>query len=98
MISEIKILGQKIPLKTTEKDETLSNEVIALVSKRLEAAEQRLKSQRNAQNVMLLALLDLAEEYVRAKRRTASYQMEMSEKAAEISDEIQEVLKPTRGA
>jgi cell division protein ZapA (FtsZ GTPase activity inhibitor) len=90
MNSEIRILGQKFPIKTTEQDTALSSEVIALVAKRLEQAEKRFKSpsQKNTQNVTLLALLDLAEEYVRAKRRTESHLAELNAKIYELTEVI----------
>ncbi|MDR3608132.1 MAG: cell division protein ZapA [Oligoflexia bacterium] len=84
MSSGVTILGQRIPLRVVEEDASLSAEVLALVSSRLEAAESRLKTQKNVQNVTLLALLDLAEEYVRAKRRVASFQAELSAQVDQI--------------
>lgn len=81
---EIKILGQKVPIKATDNDPEFTEEVISLVSKRIELAESRLKGTRLAHQVTLLALLDLAEEYVRAKRRTVDYQTEIEARATRV--------------
>ncbi|MFL5813551.1 MAG: cell division protein ZapA [Bdellovibrionia bacterium] len=82
--AEIRLLGQRIALKTTDNDPEFTAEVIELVSSRLEAVEKRLTGQKSRHQVTLLALLDLAEEYVRAKKRTAHYKSEIEARAAEL--------------
>jgi cell division protein ZapA (FtsZ GTPase activity inhibitor) len=90
--AEIRLLGQRIPLKTTDNDPEFTAEVIELVSNRLEAVEKRLTGQKSRHQVTLLALLDLAEEYVRAKKRTAQYKSEIEARAAELEAKLQSSL------
>lgn len=84
LTAEIRLLGERIALRTTDNDPEFTAEVIELVSSRLEAVEKRLKGQKSKHQVTLLALLDLAEEYVRAKKRTAQYKSEIELRAAEL--------------
>lgn len=84
LTAEIRLLGQRIALKTTDNDPEFTAEVVELVSGRLEAVEQRLTGQKSRHQVTLLALLDLAEEYIRAKKRTAHYKAEIEARTAEL--------------
>ena len=79
---EIQLLGKRISLKTGA-DPELAREVIELASERIQAAEKRSKDQ-TPQNVLLLALLDLAEAHVRAKRRVAAHQQQIDEKSQQL--------------
>jgi cell division protein ZapA (FtsZ GTPase activity inhibitor) len=89
LTAEIRLLGERITLRTTDNDPEFTAEVIELVSNRLEAVEKRLAGQKSRYQVTLLALLDLAEEYVRAKKRTAQYKAEIEDRAAEIQKLIE---------
>ena len=80
---EIKLLGQKIVLKTTESNPELAKEIVNLVSSKIKEAESRVKSPAPHQ-VVLIALLDLAEEYVKAKRKTLDFKREMNEKSSHL--------------
>jgi cell division protein ZapA (FtsZ GTPase activity inhibitor) len=80
----IRLLGETITIKTTDSDTDFVAEVIDLVSTRLDLAESRMKNARHAHQIVLLALLDLAEEYVRAKRRTADYKSEIEFRAKKL--------------
>ena len=74
---EIKLAGQKIVLKASEADPVLLREILELVSTKIKNAEKRGKGSASHQ-VALVALLDLAEEYIKAKHRTAEYKREMN--------------------
>ncbi|MBL7714747.1 MAG: cell division protein ZapA [Bdellovibrionales bacterium] len=79
---ELKILGQPIQLKTSG-SAPFAREVLEVVSQRIQKAESRTKS-KLAEHVVLLALLDLAEEHVRAKHQITDYQKKMESKAQEL--------------
>jgi cell division protein ZapA (FtsZ GTPase activity inhibitor) len=81
---EIRLLGQRIPLKSSETDEGLVREVVAVVTERIRDAEKRSKGASAAHQVILLALLDLAAEYVKAKRKTQDFQRQMNDKAEKL--------------
>jgi hypothetical protein len=86
--SELRLLGQRISLKRTGGDPELNSEAISLVASRLAEAEKRVKIPKNPQHVALLALLDLAEEYLLAKRRVAAYQVQLGESVEEMSQAL----------
>ena len=65
----MKLAGQKIVLKASHGDPDLIREIVDLVSVKLKNAEKRGKGTA-AHQVALVALMDLAEEYIRAKHRT----------------------------
>lgn len=88
MNPEIRVLGERIPLKTTDSDSEFVSEVIGLVSARIEGVEKRLTGNKQPHQVMLLALLDLAEEYIRAKRRTADYKSEIESRSKELAETL----------
>lgn len=78
---EIRILGQRIPLKTSDTDPELIKEVVQLVTERIQEAEERARNASAPHQIALLALLDLAEEYIRAKRRTADFQKKVQDQS-----------------
>ena len=82
--AEVQLLGHKIVLRTSDNDPEFAAEVIELVSARLEAVEKRLKGHKIPHQVTLLALLDLAEEYVRAKKGTADFKAEVETRSDEL--------------
>jgi cell division protein ZapA (FtsZ GTPase activity inhibitor) len=89
---ELKVLGQKIALKTTESNPELIQEVVDLVTSKIKLAESRVKGAA-AHQVTLLAILDLAEEYIGAKRRTADFKKSVTEKSSYLLDLIEAELK-----
>jgi cell division protein ZapA (FtsZ GTPase activity inhibitor) len=95
LTAEIRLLGERITLRTTDNDPEFTAEVIELVSSRLEAIEKRIKTKnlKTPHHVTLLALLELAEEYVRAKKRTAQYKAEIEHRCNELSSEISDELQ-----
>lgn len=80
---ELKVLGQRIVLKSTGGDPETTQEVIQLVTQKVNEAEERCKSAVPHQ-VALLALLDLAEQYVQAKRRTLDFKHQVDTKSSQI--------------
>lgn len=89
---DIQLLGQKITLKSSGDPEVVQ-EVVDLVKRKIGEAEGRKKGVMPPHHVALLALLDMAEEYVQAKRRVAAYQREVDDKSREIQTLIQTELK-----
>ncbi|OFZ23318.1 MAG: hypothetical protein A2X94_03710 [Bdellovibrionales bacterium GWB1_55_8] len=89
---EIRLLGQKIPIRTSEKDPELVSEVVGLVSVLLKNAEMRAKGAA-AHQIALLALLDLAQEYSKAKRKTAAYKRDVNDKTARLKELVRDCLK-----
>lgn len=69
---EVDFLGQKITLKADGDAENL-REVLDLVMERLKECKTRSKSPA-AHQVALLALLDIAEDYLKAKKAVTHYQ------------------------
>lgn len=90
---DIRLCGQKIPLKARETDPALTREVIELVSSKIKTAEKRAKSAA-PHLVALLALMDIAEEYINAKHRTAAFKREMNDR----SDTLMRLLESELGA
>ena len=80
---EVKLLGQKIVLKSSESDPEIIRQVIQLVTARLSDAENRSRGAPPHQ-VALLALLDLAEEYMKAKRRTLDFKLQADENSSKL--------------
>lgn len=82
MAFEVQLLGQKISLKSM--GETAEAEaVLKLVNERLKQAEFRNRD-RVPHHVVLLALLDLAEDYVRAKTAVSSHQQTVQKKTSQL--------------
>lgn len=88
---EIRLLGQRIALKTAG-DPELIQEVLKVVTRRIEDAEKRVKS-GIPHHVALLAILDLAEEHVQSKRRMAEHQKQVEDKTRELKSLIEAEFK-----
>ena len=83
---EIDLLGEKLLLRASE-DPEIVQEVAELVKLRLHESRRRLSQKSQAisrQNILLLALLDLAEEYVKSKRRSLVHRSKIGSKLVEI--------------
>jgi cell division protein ZapA (FtsZ GTPase activity inhibitor) len=89
---QIQLLGQKITLKTAETDPTLVQEVVDIVNAKIKEAEKRGKATAPHQ-VVLVALMDLAGEYARAKRRTASYKKKLADSSQRLIGMLESELK-----
>jgi cell division protein ZapA (FtsZ GTPase activity inhibitor) len=81
--TEVKLLGQKIILKSSESDPELVKQVVQLVTMKLSEAEARCRGSAPHQ-VALVALLDLAEEYLKAKKRTLEYKRQLDDKTEKL--------------
>jgi len=81
---EVRLSGQKIVLKTAESvDPSQVKAVMELVTQRIGAVEAR-NSNLAPHHTALLALVDLAEEYLAAKRRTENFKQEISSKSSQL--------------
>jgi cell division protein ZapA (FtsZ GTPase activity inhibitor) len=91
-VIEIPLMGQKIVLKT-QADPKLVAEVTALVLERLAASEKRVKNANAPHLAALLALFDVAEDYVEAKRKVQDHQGELSAKVQQLQSWVDSALK-----
>lgn len=88
---ETEFLGQKLVLKT-EGDPSFVQEVVDLASLKVKEAEGRAKGAAPHQ-VALLAVMDLAEDYLRAKKKATDYRSELGEKASHLLQLIETELR-----
>jgi hypothetical protein len=79
---EMDFLGQKIILKS-EGDADTIHESLDLAALRIKDVERRLPG-APAHQVALLALLDVCEEYVKAKRRATEHKRKLEKRAADL--------------
>ena len=84
---DVWLLGQRIALKSEGSPE-LVNEVLDLVSLKIKEVEQRTKIVV-PHHVALLALLDLAEEYIQSKHKAAEYIKNLDMKTGELFNLIE---------
>lgn len=89
---EVQLLGQRIALKSSS-DPAVIQEVINLVSSKLNEVEGRMKKNSASHTVALLALLDIAEEYVQSKRRVVEYRDSVNEKSKQLNELIEAEFK-----
>ncbi len=81
---ELKFGGEKISLRQTAGDSEFARQVTKLVTERLDAASVRVRKTAPAHQIALLALMDLAAEYLEAKRRTEAYMAEVQAQTSRI--------------
>ncbi len=91
-VIEITLMGQKVVLKT-QADPKLVEEVTALVLDRLAASERRVKNANAPHLAALLALFDVAEDYVEAKRKIQQHQSELLTKVQQLQSWVDSELK-----
>lgn len=89
---EIRLLGEKISLKSSG-DPELVKEVIEIVRIRIREAEKRVRGTVPPHHVAMIALLEMAEEYVQAKHRALNYRSQVDEKTRELSHLIEAEFK-----
>ncbi len=82
-VHEIELRGQKIPIRSQGEPE-LVEETLRLARAGIRSAESRVRREQAPHHVLLLAYLELAEEYVRATRGLATYQQEVASKAESL--------------
>lgn len=89
---ELTLFGQKIVLRHKaegEADAAIVGEVMAIVSDKIKQAQSRAPKGSAPHHVTLLALMDLASEYLQAKSRTQEYQREMEAQSASLLTAIE---------
>jgi cell division protein ZapA (FtsZ GTPase activity inhibitor) len=92
---EVTISGQKIVLKVPHgQSPERVTEIIALVEERLERVESRATKELPAHQVALLALLDLAGDYLSAKELTARFKSQVSERSEHLLRLLEESGRP----
>lgn len=90
---ELEFMGQKLAIKSQGKspsDTELLKEAVAIASLKLKDVENRSKT-AVAHQVALLALLEMCEEYLKAKRRAG----EMRERVIEKTRTLVEMTQAT---
>ncbi len=91
-VIETPSMGQKIVLKT-QADPKLVEEVTALVKERIGNSEKRVKNANAPHLAALLALFDVAEDYVEAKRKIQEHQSELLAKVSQLQSWVDSALK-----
>ncbi|MCM2278376.1 MAG: cell division protein ZapA [Oligoflexia bacterium] len=90
---EIKLLGQRIALKATQTDPVRTREVVEFVSAKLRKAEKRApKGLVSPHQVALLALLELADEYLEAREKTSVFKEEIERRSSRLLSIIESEL------
>ena len=90
---ELSLFGQKIFLKHRTRDPALVEQVVALVNAKVREAQTRSPEGSAPHHVALVALLDLAAEYIQAKSRTDDFKREIDRKSTELRTWIETELK-----
>ena len=90
--TEVKLLGQRIVLKSSETNPEVIDQVLKLVTMKVAEAEKRSKGAAPHQ-VALVALLDLAEEYIHAKNRTLELKQKWDDKSSKLISLVEADLK-----
>ncbi len=81
---ELRLCGQKIHLKAPAENQEVADQVLELVSRKLKEAESRVPRTTAPHQVTLLALLDLAEDYIKAKQKTVEFKKRVGAKSAHL--------------
>lgn len=88
---EVQIQGHKVALRSSSSDPELVKEVLSLVSEKLRTAESRARGAA-AHQVVLLALLDVAESYVQMKRSALNWKEEIEMKTTQLLGLLEDEL------
>lgn len=87
---EIRILGQKTVLRATDGDPARLREITELVNSLVKSAEKRIpKGTAAPHQVLLLALMDLAEEYIDSREQVVAFKSEVDQRAGRILELIE---------
>ena len=89
--AEIRFQGQRVFLRSSQLDPEHLEQVLRIVRQRLSDAESKCPTSPPHQ-VALLALLDLAQEYVQAKKRTLDFKKKLDEKSTRLLKVVEETL------
>lgn len=87
---ELDFLGHKIPVKT-EGDPTLVQEIVDLASLKLSDAKRRTPN-ASPHQIAVLALLDMTEEYVKARARAAEHRSKLTTQAESLVTKLEAEL------
>lgn len=90
---ELALFGQKIHLKHGFDDPLFAEEVARLVTRKVKEAQARGPKAAAPHHVALIALLEIAAEYLQARSRVEDYQRELEGKVAELKTELQSSLR-----
>jgi cell division protein ZapA (FtsZ GTPase activity inhibitor) len=90
--TEVKLLGQRIVLKSSETDPEVIRQVLQLVTLKINEAEARSRGAAPHQ-IALIALMDLAEEYVKAKKRTLDFKRQLDDKSSKLLSLVEAEFK-----
>lgn len=90
---ELSLFGQKIVLKHREQDPKLVAQAVSLVEQKIKEAQTRTPKGSAPHHVAVVALLDLAAEYLQAKSRTEDFKREVDRKSSELMSWIETELK-----
>ena len=90
--TEVRLLGQRIVLKSSETDPEVVREIVQLSTLKLTESEARNRGAAPHQ-IALMALLDLAEEYVRAKTRTIDFKQQVENQTTQLLGLVEADLK-----
>lgn len=90
---EIQIGNQRVPLKPiAQVAPERAREVVELVTRRIREVEERQKSPAASHQILLLAMLDLANEYLDARDRATAHGQQLSAQADELLRIVNEQL------
>ena len=95
---EVQLAGLRVPLRSMGPDTEFAREVARLVSERIAEAEKRIKSGAAAHQVALLALMDLGEEYLLARRRTEEFRKAVEEQTSALVERIEQLERSANGS
>lgn len=83
---EVKIMGQKLQIRS-DSDEAYVEEIASLVDERIKGVASKTKSVASAQ-VVILAAMNIADEYLRYKKLNSEKNSALSEKIEAIIEHI----------
>ena len=81
--AELLILGQRVTIRSSDIDPEIFEEVLRLASTKIVEAERRSQIAVPYQ-IAMVALLDLAEEYVKSKKRVLELKEKWDEKSSRL--------------
>ena len=90
---EIRVAGQRFALKNSNSDSEHVQQVLALVTRKLKEVETRSPAGAAPYQILLLALVDVAEEYIKSKKSTIEYRNQLEEKSHHLFSLIESELK-----
>jgi len=80
---DLHVRGKKLSVRA-EGDSEVVSDAVQVAQTKIDDAQKRLGERAPLQQVALLAILDLAEDYARAKKRTVEYRKRVDDKASSL--------------